>query len=335
MRTRGQVTALALAIATAACGQSYSSALHPAGAQAARINTLTWTYTAIGAAVFVAVMTMLVVAIRRGRQRTEVAEGPEANRAITRWVVGSLVVTVVILMGVLVANFATGRALGTYTDRDALTIRVTARQWWWDVEYLDPRAHRRLATANEIHVPVGRRVRLEVESRDVIHSFWAPNLHGKIDMIPGYRGTTYFQVDEEGVYEGRCAEFCGHQHAKMQFRVIAESPRKFEEWYEAQLEPAVPPRDSARAAGQQVFMQRGCVLCHSIRGTAAGSRLGPDLTHLASRHTLAAGTIPNTRGHLAGWVVDPQRIKPYVQMPPNALSGGELQVLLDYLEALK
>jgi cytochrome c oxidase subunit 2 len=190
-------------------------------------------------------------------------------------------------------------------------------------------------TANEIHVPVGRKVRLEVRSGDVIHSFWAPNLHGKLDLIPGYGGTTSFRADRPGVYHGRCAEFCGLQHARMDFLVIADPPERFAAWYEQQLRAAPAPADSVQQKGQQVFLSRQCAMCHAIRGTPANSRVGPDLTHLASRRTLAAGTLPNTRGHLAGWVLDPQKIKPGAKMPPNQLASDELHALLSYLQSLK
>jgi cytochrome c oxidase subunit II len=243
--------------------------------------------------------------------------------------------TTVILLATLVYNFYTGRALAQFAEPDALTVRVTGHQWWWEVQYQDPAYNRRVSTANEIHIPVGRRVRLEVQSRDVIHSFWVPNLHGKLDLIPGYSGTTYFQADEPGVFMGRCAEYCGLQHARMDIRVIAESPEKFAAWYEGQLRAAPAPADTVQQKGQQVFLSKGCVMCHTVRGTPANSRVGPDLTHLASRMTIAAGTLPNTRGHLAGWVLDPQRIKPGVRMPPNPLAADELQALLDYLQSLK
>jgi cytochrome c oxidase subunit 2 len=203
------------------------------------------------------------------------------------------------------------------------------------VRYEDPQASRSLTTANEIRIPVGRPVRLKLSSRDVIHSFWVPNLHGKKDLVPGHQTLTWFQADTPGVYRGQCAEFCGQQHAKMGMLVIAEPPERFAAWYERQLLPAAEPADSVAAAGQRLFLAKGCVLCHAVRGTPAGSRLGPDLTHLASRLTIAAGTLPNTRGHLAGWVVDPQRLKPGVRMPPNQLAPAELHALLGYLESLR
>lgn len=330
MRAAAAGTALLLA----GCGRELSS-VNPAGPQAERISDLTWYLTATGTAVFLAVTGFLLYAVWRGRRRAESAAGPAAERTLTRWVAGSVAATVVILLATLVYNFYVGRSLADFAEPGALTVRVTGHQWWWEVQYQDPVYSRRLTTANEIHVPVGRRIRLEVQSADVIHSFWAPNLHGKLDLIPGYGGTTYFRADRPGVYHGRCAEFCGLQHAKMDFLVIADPPERFAAWYDQQLRAAAPPADSVQQKGQQVFLGKGCVMCHTIRGTPANSRVGPDLTHLASRRTLAAGSLPNTRGHLAGWVVDPQKIKPGARMPPNQLASDELHALLGYLQSLK
>ncbi|HEX2091758.1 MAG TPA: cytochrome c oxidase subunit II [Longimicrobiaceae bacterium] len=319
----------------AGCGRRDLSAAHPAGPQAERIGELAWFLVVAGSAVFLAVTGFLLYALWRGHRREEGAAGPEAERRMTRWVVGSVAATTLILLATLLHNLYTGRALAAFADPDALTIRVIGQQWWWEVQYQDPTYSRRLTTANEIHVPVGRRVRVEVQSGDVIHSFWVPNLHGKIDLIPGYSGVTYLRADRPGVYLGRCAEFCGLQHARMDLRVIAEPPERFAAWYEQQLRAAPPPADSLQQKGQQVFLSKQCALCHTIRGTPAASRVGPDLTHLASRRTLAAGVLPNTRGHLAGWVVDPQRIKPGARMPPNQLAPDELHALLSYLQSLK
>jgi cytochrome c oxidase subunit 2 len=329
-----RASALAGAALLAGCRRDLS-AVDPAGPQAERIADMTWYLTAMGSAVFLAAVGFLLYALWRGARREESAAGPEAERRLTVWVAGATGVTAAILLGTLVYNFYTGRALAQFADPTALTVRVTGHQWWWQVEYQDPVYSRRVQTANEIHVPVGRKVRLEVQSRDVIHSFWAPNLHGKLDLIPGYAGTTYFRADRPGVYHGRCAEYCGLQHAHMDFLVIADTPERFAAWYEGQLKAAPAPADSVQQKGQQVFLSRQCALCHTVRGTPANSRVGPDLTHLASRRTLAAGTLPNTRGHLAGWVLDPQRIKPGAKMPPNQLASDELHALLSYLQSLK
>lgn len=334
MRKLSRPAALLASGILAGCQRQFS-AMNPAGPQADRIASLGWLMTWLGSAVFLLVIGFLLYALWRGRRRTESAIGPAVDRRITRWVVGAVAATFLVEAFLLVHSFWTGRELADFADPDALTIRVTGHQWWWQVEYEDPVPARRVGTANEIHIPVGRRVKLELVAGDVIHSFWVPNLQGKTDLIPGYSTTTYLQADSAGVYHGRCAEFCGLQHAHMDFLVIAEPPAQFAAWYTGQLRDAAPPATPEQAKGKQVFLANRCAICHRVRGSEAGGTLGPELTHLASRLTLASVTLANTRGHLGGWVLDPQRIKPGVNMPPNQLSPDELHALLTYLESLK
>jgi cytochrome c oxidase subunit II len=176
---------------------------------------------------------------------------------------------------------------------------------------------------------------LTLRSVDVIHSFWVPNLQGKKDLIPGRVNTLYLQADRPGVFRGQCAEFCGLQHAHMALHVVAESEDDFAHWQEQQRRAAPEPATEEQRRGRDVFLSNSCVLCHAINGTSAGGVTGPNLTHVASRISLAAGTLPNTRGHLAGWIVDPQLRKPGNNMPPNLLRGNDLQSLLSYLETLR
>ena len=201
--------------------------------------------------------------------------------------------------------------------------------------YADTSPHGRFTTANEIHVPVGEPVLFVLNAQDVIHSFWVPSLAGKKDLIPGYTQSMWFQADTAGVYRGQCAEFCGLQHAKMALHVVAEPKAQYRQWVERQRESAAIPTDSVTRRGREIFLVGQCAMCHSIQGTAAASNAGPDLTHLASRRTIAAGTLPNTRGALAGWIVDPQRIKPGTRMPPNLLRPQDLDALLTYLQSLE
>ena len=175
----------------------------------------------------------------------------------------------------------------------------------------------------------------KVTSHDVIHSFWVPNLHGKRDLVPGYVTAIWMQADRSGIYRGQCAEFCGRQHAHMAFEIVAESEADFERWLDAQRRLAVEPQTDAEQRGREVFLARRCSTCHTIRGTGAFATVGPDLTHVASREALAAGTIPNTRGHLAGWIVNPQTIKPGTAMPSNLLPADDLHALMAYLEILR
>jgi cytochrome c oxidase subunit 2 len=229
----------------------------------------------------------------------------------------------------------TDRVLAQLRDDRAVRIRVTSHQWWWDARYGGAEAAEMFTTANELHIPVGRPVVLTLESADVIHSFWVPALSGKKDLIPGRTATLRLQADRPGVYRGQCAEFCGTQHAKMALLIVAEPEDDFQRWATRQRQPAREPTDDLQRRGRDVFQQASCAMCHAIHGTRAGGRRAPDLTHLASRRTIAAGTLPNSVGNLAGWIVDPHRIKPGVNMPANALSPDDLHALLAFLRALE
>jgi cytochrome c oxidase subunit II len=263
------------------------------------------------------------------------ATSPERERRLTTAVGVATGLTVLILFGFLVSDISAGRQLTKNPGGQALQIRVTGHQWWWEVQYRDSIAQNWVTTANEIHIPAGRPVVLELRSTDVIHSFWPPSLSQKRDLIPGDANSLWFQADTPGVYRGQCLEYCGLQHAKMGFLVLADAPADFATWLAGQRDTARTPTDSVTRRGQEVFLASSCVMCHAIGGTPAGSRIGPDLTHLASRQTIAAGTLPNTRGNLAGWILNPQAIKPGTRMPPNQFSPDDLQALLTYLETLK
>jgi cytochrome c oxidase subunit 2 len=279
--------------------------------------------------VFVLVIGALLWATFR-RRRAE----PPSERGMTRTVIGATALTVLVLFVFLVLDFTVGRALAR-PPRPGPVVSVTGHQWWWEIEYDDSLPQRRVRTANELHVPVGQPVTIRLLTADVIHSFWVPSLAGKVDQIPGRQNSLWLQADTAGVYRGACAEFCGHQHAKMAIVVIAEPPEKYAQWYEAQLAPAAAPADPSAARGQRVFVEGRCATCHTVEGTPAGSNVGPTLTHLASRLTIGAGVLPNTRGNLAGWVVDPQQIKPAARMPPSPLPPADLEALLDYLGTLR
>ncbi|HEX6898400.1 MAG TPA: cytochrome c oxidase subunit II [Thermoanaerobaculia bacterium] len=315
------------------------SALDPAGPQAERIGDVWWLMFWVCAVVMALVTLALLGGLLHARRRRESEApqpiAPESHRRMTWVVSGALATTAVILLVLLAASVSTGRALGSLTSPDALVIEVIGRQWWWEVRYMDDQPSNILTDANEIHIPVGRPVLIRGTSRDVIHSLWVPNLHGKKDLIPGYVTDTWIQADRPGVFRGQCAEFCGLQHAHMAFLVVAEPPAKFQAWRAAASQPARPPRTPLELRGQQVFLNRQCALCHTVLGTDAGGRIGPDLTHVASRRTLGAGTLPNTRGHLAGWIVDPQSVKPGNRMPQNPMPSEDLLALLAYLESLQ
>jgi cytochrome c oxidase subunit II len=318
------------------------SALDPAGPQSGRIGRLWWLMFYVCSAVFLLVSLSVLAAIFRGRKGEEkggdapdTSPEPGRERRMTGVVMGAVGLTALILFVFLISDFSTGRSLYSLDSTRALSIKITGHQWWWDVEYDGEPASNIVHTANEIHIPVGRPVKFRLTSTDVIHSFWVPNLGGKKDLIPGHETVLTFQADREGEFRGQCAEFCGYQHAHMAFSVVAEPPEKFYEWMNRQRASSVEPADEAQRRGRQIFLTGPCVMCHTVRGTDAGGRVAPDLTHLMSRKTIAAGTLPNTRGHLAGWITNAQEIKPGSNMPPVPLSPEDLQALLAYLESLK
>jgi cytochrome c oxidase subunit 2 len=315
------------------------SPLHPAAPQAGHIEWLYWMIFWIALAVFLLVILSTARAAGRSVVRSKaplpVLKTPEADKRAS-WVVGgALTITVLTLFIILGVSVVTGKKVEGLTSKNPVTIKVTGHQWWWEVTYPNTQADQTITTANEIHVPVGKPVVVETASTDVIHSFWAPNITGKRDLLPGYSSAFWFQIDTPGVYHGQCAEFCGLQHAHMGFAIIAESEEAFSAWEQQQRRPATDPIDAEAARGKQVFLTHTCLMCHTIRGTDAGSRVGPDLTHLASRHMIAAETLPNTTGALAGWIIDPQSIKPGNRMTPNSLAPDDLQALITYLRELQ
>jgi cytochrome c oxidase subunit 2 len=314
-----------------------------------------WVFLIVCAVVYALIILTLAGALFHRRRGETMGPGndpivsPQGAGERRMWIVvtSAIVVTVVTLFALLLGDFATGRALGRVMESpDPLRIQVTAHQWWWEVKYLDwpERFGERvpsngISTANEIHVPVDSQhpvaVEFKLESHDVIHSFWAPNLHGKKDIIPGHPTNLWLQADRPGEYYGDCGEFCGYQHAQMRLVIVAEPVDQFQSWLAAQRQSAPEPENDTQRRGLNVFLHTSCVMCHSIQGTPARGLVGPDLTHVSSRKLLAAGAVPNVRGHLAGWIIDPQRIKPGTRMPQNNLSPLDLRALLEYLETLK
>jgi len=212
-----------------------------------------------------------------------------------------------------------------------MTIRVIGHQWFWEVRYPGSTA----VTANEIHIPVGTRVNVIATTGDVIHSFWVPQLNRKIDMIPAHPNRILLEADKAGRYRGQCAEFCGMQHAHMSMYVFADPPARFRAWLAHNAAPRRPPSTPLARHGEQVFLQQACASCHTIRGTTAQADVGPDLTHVGERTSLAALTIPNTRADMLRWLSDPQHVKPGNRMPRLGLTGADFNALADYLEGLK
>jgi cytochrome c oxidase subunit II len=337
MSGRGRLAAAALALSTTGCA-GIQSAVDPRGPQAAEIAWLWWLFLAVSVVVWLAVVAGVGLALFRRDRLVHEGDDERDEPGKTRVVVILTAITGAILLVLLLASIYVGTVTTRRPtpDQNPVTIEAIGRQWWWEFRYENEPASRTFVTANEIRIPVGRPVIIKATSFDVIHSFWVPNLHGKIDMVPGRRNVIWFQADEPGIYRGQCAEFCGLQHAKMAFMVVAEPEDDYNAWVEAYTRPAPPrPPGEAMSAGEQVFLEAQCSLCHTVRGTGAWGQVGPDLTRIGSRRTLAAGTMPNTRGHMGGWILDPQHIKPGNFMPPTPLTPERLQALLDYLESLK
>jgi cytochrome c oxidase subunit II len=325
-RARGPAGAALLVSVGTSCSGGSPSVLDPAGAQASRIDGLWWLMLWISAAVALAVFGLMVAAIVRRRRR-----GLEIDHAEPRWgdpfvVVAGVVLPVLILTGVFVASVRDLNAIQGGDPR--LTVDVIGHVWWWEGRYPGG-----AVVANELHIPVGQTVAFRLTTADVIHSFWVPQLAQKLDMIPGRANTLLVRADEPGTYRGQCAEFCGLQHAHMALSVVAEPPAEFAAWLRRQAEPAATP-EGRSAAGLQVFLGSSCAGCHTIRGTEAAGTLGPDLTHIASRETIAARTLTNTHENLRAWIADPQAFKPGAVMPPTELSSEELRSIVQYLEGL-
>lgn len=304
-----------------------------AGKRALAVLPLTWFTLVVSILVILLFAWLIVMGVRRRR-------GTGANSVVTRegngvrWIVASLVLSAVPLAVVLVWTMAAIAQTGLPPRRQGLVLDVTPRQWWWEVRYNGARPEDTFTTANEIHVPVGVPVLVRLSSPDVIHSFWVPQLSGKTDAIPGQRNVTWLRADAPGRYRGQCMEFCGAQHARMGFEVVADTPRAFAQWRQRQLQTAPPPVTQDQARGLAVVEYR-CALCHTIRGTNAHSNMGPDLTHLMSRAHIAAMLLPNTRGALAGWVQAPQGVKPGALMPDQRLTAAQLNDVTAYLETLR
>jgi cytochrome c oxidase subunit II len=327
-------SALLLSSAAAGCSGPQRM-LDPKGPYAEQIAESWWIMFWLAAAVCVLVIVLLAYATLRSRKRARGAEVPEID-GMKLVVGGGIVLPFVVITGLLLYSLP----LGDYVRRpigspdQALTIDVVGHMFWWEIRYPELG----IVTANEVWIPAGRPIRVRLASEDVIHSFWVPELQGKTDMIPGRVNELWLKADRPGAYRGQCAEYCGHAHALMAFWVTALEPDEFEAWAERRRTPQPEPGDPAIARGREIFFAAGCGECHATRGAPLPPGLGspgPALHDLATRRTLAAGTLENNRGNLAAWILEPQRIKPHNRMPNTLLEGEALQSLLDYLMSLR
>jgi cytochrome c oxidase subunit II len=300
--------------------------LDPAGPYAGSITILSWILIAMGVAVLAVVLAALWVALFGGTKLKKRLGG-----TVAIWI-GGIGFPVIVLTVLLVYGLGLTRNLTAPVPADAMRVRITGEMWWWRVAYLDRQGRPFMLDANELHIPVGRPVLIELESSDVIHSFWVPRLSGKLDMVPGRRNVLPIQADAPGVYAGQCAEYCGGPHALMGFVVVAHEPAAFD----AKMAARRAPSPQVAGPGAALFRSTGCAACHRIAGTDANGTAGPDLSYIGSRRSLGAGILPNNRGTMMGWIGDSQSIKPRNRMPPyKMLSAAELQALAAYLEARK
>lgn len=304
------------------------SPLAPGGDQADALYTLLWLMLAVCGVVYLLVMTGLTWAIWRARRRRLSAGEPAepSPRTLPVAAAGIVAGLTVLILG----SFWADRALFAARGDKAMLVRVTGHQWWWRIQYRDPETGRWIETANELHLPAGRTTTVSLGAADVIHSFWVPNVAGKLDMIPGRRNMIDVTPRHTGWFRGQCAEFCGTQHAHMAFDVKVESDAEFRAWLASQRTPAA----ASASSGAATFAQ-SCATCHSIRGTPADGRAGPDLTHVAARRSIAAGTLALTRGNLQGWIAQPQAIKPGTPMPAVPLTPAQANAVATYIMALK
>lgn len=340
--------ALGCAVAVSPCRAATPLAyfLHSAGPASAPVRLLGWGLAALCVGVCVAVAALLLMALRatpdaQAHGEAQPTSGPTAEagaestaeRTANRIVAIGTAISTVLLLGALVAMLRVLAAVADPPHASALTVRVTAYDWWWKVTYATPTGAT-FATANEIHIPTGVPVQVDLESADVVHAFWVPALAGKTQAIPGQTNRQWIEADRPGIWRGQCTQFCGPQHAHMALEVVAQPPDAFKRWVSAQAQPAAAPGNPAAQRGEQVFAAH-CAACHAVRGTDAAGAQGPDLTHLASRRLIAAGTLANTSANRLDWIAHAQQIKPGSLMPSIALTPAEASDLAAWLDTLQ
>jgi len=322
------------------------STLDAHGPAAEQIAFLSWFMT-----ILFIVVTLIMWALlgwgfwkRRGTlaEHAPITEsGGQAWIAIGGLAVPLIILTVIFILGLrLLAAFPIhgmnmANMAGMKDEAMKPSILIVGHQWWWEVHYLGDQPDQQFTTANEIHIPAERPITIELQSRDVMHSFWVPSLHGKVDLIPGRSNFIRIEASKPGNYQGQCAEYCGAQHAHMRLLVVAQNPDEFELWSEQQRKPASDPTSEDAMAGQQVFRDGPCAMCHRIRGTSAGGSVAPDLTHIAGRRFIASNSFPNNTAYLEAWVTHAQSLKPEAEMPDLTMfTGKQLRQLVAYLQQL-
>jgi cytochrome c oxidase subunit II len=325
-RQAGQSIVVSLLCLLAGCGwgADHQSMVHPASEAAAEVARLWWFMFALFTAVFVIVMGFLLAALLRGPEN---AAPPGGNTRFVVW--GGILIPGLIMVGMLIYSLKATVALRMPETK--LRIQVIGHQWWWEVRYPEEN----IVTANELYIPAGEPVQIELRAADVIHSFWVPNLQGKRDMLPEVTNYLWLRAERPGIFRGQCAEFCGVQHALMAFMVVALPPEEFQAWVDERQQPSPAPETEWLQRGRAVFFEAACHNCHAIGGIEAEGLIGPDLTHMGSRLTVGAGTLTNSPGNLSGWIANPQALKPGNRMPRSHIGSEDLHALVDYLFTLR
>jgi cytochrome c oxidase subunit 2 len=332
----GGAIAVSLTLLLTACDRGGHAITSPHGSEARRIASVWWLMFSMAAGVYVIVAGFIVFAIARGRRKAAAATGSDSEEPVPSRVSDSTfiwwggVIIPVVILGVLAVATVSSASELRKPSAQPLRVEVVGKRWWWEVSYPD----QHVVTANEIHLPAGRPVEIGLDSDNVIHSFWVPELAGKVDNIPGQHNTLRFTPEQAGTYRGQCAEYCGLEHGLMAFLVVVDPPDVFDRWLARRTAPAVLPSDEAAARGQLVFMRESCAGCHTIRGTQATGTVGPDLSDFGARKWIGSITVPNTTGNLAGWISNAQSIKPGALMPPIAIEPRDLNDVVAYLQSL-
>lgn len=325
-RNFGQIVILGLLALATGC-EGPQSALDPAGTAAEALAFLFWFMAGGAVVIWVFVLALGIYSLLRPQS---------GGRRKAAWYIigGGVVGPTIVLTALLAHGLSLLPTLVAPPPDGSLQITVVGHQWWWRVQY--PYEDKTIELANEIHLPVGQPVSFELESADVIHSFWIPSLGGKVDMIPGRKTRLTLHPTKTGVYRGVCAEYCGESHAHMAFKVVIEQPEEFQKWLEHQSQDAQPSGEPMPQRGEHVFLASGCGACHTVRGTSAKGRVGPDLTHVGGRLSLAAGTLRNEQGDFARWIKQPQSVKPAALMPHySMLPEEDIEALATYLDNLQ
>jgi cytochrome c oxidase subunit 2 len=311
--------------------------LAPAGPAAKEIASLGWFVLILSLAVLAVMWFLIAVVLTRPRGSLR-EHAPADTGGGQHWIIfGGFLFPALTLASMYVYSLKSMSDFPLNKGMDgAPQIRVTGHQWWWEIQYLYGPLHDHFVTADELHIPVGTTVDIDLYSADVIHSFWVPALHGKVDMIPGRPNRIRVEASRPGTFRGQCAVYCGDEHAKMILLVVAQNQADFQKWLADSRRPAVTPTTDYLMAGQQAYMSAACSLCHTIKGTLSQGTVGPDLTHIASRRMIASNWLPNNTADLAAWITHARSLKPAVLMPNvTAFDGGQLLQVVAYLQSLK